>query len=449
MQSFGERSLKAAMRGPRAALGDTQTLRDLTSVRAFLGGRAVFAYLDLPFAPLFIGLLYFVDPALFFLTLAGTALLILIAFANHAFTKRLSEQADVNASAAILSAQSFVRNADTIMAMGMTGNVCRRWALREFAALSIQDRIAVLSTVSSEISRTCVSGAIGDTRPWRISYPLRGDDPAGMIFAASLILGRGLQPIDQVVAGWRGAMEARAAWRRLTAALAAARDGQAATRMPDPRGELHLDKVLVSLPGRNPNEPVLKRIEASIPAGQCLAIIGPSGAGKSMLVQTIVGNIVPNSGSVPIDGSKVMVGNRETLGRFIGYVHRNARSCLARLQKTSAVSTPIRQVKTSFAPRSGRRSTGHPTPPGRIRHADRSRLDAVVGRSAAAKSPCPRRFMHNPVSSFWMSRTPISTKMGTPHSRPHNAGEGGCGYGRHRHTSHGNRRESRLGHDAP
>ncbi|MEX6505856.1 type I secretion system permease/ATPase [Jiella sp. M17.18] len=317
---LGERALLASMQGPRASLGDTQPLRDLAVLRSFIGGKTIFAYLDLPFAPIFIGLLYFVHPALFFLTLGGAAALVALAFVNHAVTTRLAEPASAHAAAAILSAQSFVRNAESIGAMGMTGSVARRWGLWEAGSLSVQDRTNGFAAFFAGTSRTVRLGLQVAILGVGGYLTLSGEMTAGMIFASSLISGRGLQPIDQVIAGWRSLADARASWGRLDEALRSVSGRRSGTELPDPAGDLHIDNLVVLAPGGGAPDPLLKRIEARISAGQCLAIIGPSGAGKSTLAQAIVGNLRARSGAVRIDGSDIDHWDREMLGRFVGYV---------------------------------------------------------------------------------------------------------------------------------
>jgi ABC-type protease/lipase transport system fused ATPase/permease subunit len=77
--AVGSRMFLASMEGPRAGLGDVQPLRDLATVRSFVSSRTLFFLFDLPFAPLFIVLLYFIQPLLFVITLIGAALMVAVA----------------------------------------------------------------------------------------------------------------------------------------------------------------------------------------------------------------------------------------------------------------------------------------------------------------------------------------------------------------------------------
>ncbi|ALN72031.1 MULTISPECIES: type I secretion system permease/ATPase [unclassified Aureimonas] len=310
----------AAMSGSRASVGDTQPLRDLQTVRSFIGGRAIFAYLDLPFAPLFIGLLWFLHPVLFFLTLGGAAVLALLAFLNQQATARAASAASEHSMAAMLSAQSFVRNAESIRAMGMMGNTIDAWGASEARSLAAQDRMNRVNAWFAGASKAFRLGlqiAILGTGGYLV---LQREISGGMIFASSLISGRGLQPIDQVIAGWKQLVDARKAWDRLQKALASAPLRPKATELPDPAGTLSMHQLVVMAPNGASAEPLIKRVSAQVPAGSCMVLVGPSGAGKSTLVRTLVGAMPIQSGSVRVDGADIRNWDSEQLGRRIGYL---------------------------------------------------------------------------------------------------------------------------------
>ena len=317
--TVGGDALAASIAGPRARIGDVQPLRDLATVRTFVSSRAILAYLDLPFAPLFIGLLYFIHPLLFWLTLGGAAVLTAIAFLNNALTRRLASDGGDGTTRALLSAQGFARGTESIRAMGMVANVTHAWGRDEALSLAAQDRIGLCNSAFAGLSRTLRLGlqiAILGVGGYLV---LEGQMTAGMIFATSLISARGLQPIDQVIGGWRGFTEFRSAWRRLDMALAQAAKSGEQTRLPDPSGRISIDSVVV-FGAAAKSEPLLKRISAEVAAGEFIAIVGPSGSGKSLLVRTLVGVVVPRSGAVRVDGADIKLWDPQQLGSQIGYL---------------------------------------------------------------------------------------------------------------------------------
>lgn len=320
---IGGDTLTAAINSPRAGLGDVQPLRDLATVRGFISGRAILSYLDLPFAPLFIALLYLIHPHLFWMTVLGAAILTLLALLNQAATSRQSSVAAERGMSAMLSAQAFARSAESIYAMGMAGNVIGAWGRDEAASLQAQDGVGRTNAIFAGLSRVIRLGLQIAILGYGGYLVIDGQMTGGMIFASSLISGRGLQPIDQVIGNWRGFVDFRKAWKRLTGALDTNAADRATTELPAPAGRLTIDQLVVFPPNAAPgsgSEPLLKRISAVIQPGECVAVIGQSGAGKSTLARAVVGALPPRAGAIRIDGADIRTWDRERLGRHYGYL---------------------------------------------------------------------------------------------------------------------------------
>ncbi|TFF22007.1 type I secretion system permease/ATPase [Jiella endophytica] len=319
----GGEALIASLRSPRASLGDVQPLRDLSTVRSFVGGRAMIAYLDLPFMPLFIGMLYLIHPNLFWLTLGGATVLALVALANQAATTRLAAETGEASMAATLSAQAFVRSSESVVAMGMIGSAVEHWGRSHARALRALDRLNGRNAFFTGLSRFLRLGLQIAILGYGGHLVLAGEMTAGMIFASSLISGRALQPIDQVIGGWKGFVDTRRALSRLVKALESVRAGRAGkTALPAPRGDVTFDQVVV-MPQGGGIDPILKRISFQVPAGECCVVIGPSGAGKSTLMRALVGGVDLRSGAVRIDGADIRNWDGEILGRHIGYLSQD------------------------------------------------------------------------------------------------------------------------------
>lgn len=319
----GNDTLIAAMLGHRASLGDVQPLRDLQTVRSFIGNRAIFSFLDLPFAPFFIAILWFVHPLIFGLTLVGAVVLSLLALLNQWASNRAGQDVSEHSVSAMLSAQSFVRNAESIRAMGMMSNSIEAWGASEARSLNAQERMNRINAWFSGLSKAFRMGlqiAILGVGGYLV---LQREMTGGMIFAASLVSGRGLQPIDQVIGGWKGFVETRKSWDRLQKALKLVGDRPRATELPDPVGRLALEQLVVMPPHDPTGDPLIKKISARIDAGDCLAVIGPSGAGKSTLVRAIVGAAPIRAGAIRIDEADIRNWDAEQLGRCTGYLSQD------------------------------------------------------------------------------------------------------------------------------
>ncbi len=314
-------AMRAAMQSDRAPLGDVQSMRDLAMVRGFLGSRTVFALFDLPFAPLFIVLLWFIHPVLFWLTAGGAVVLTVLAIANQWVTARRAGQGADSGIAAMMTAQSFVRNAEALRAMGMTGHAVAAFGEQHARSLNDGDTVAGTNAVFAGLSRflrlTLQIAVLGVGALLVLSD---GMTP-GMIFAASIISGRGLQPIDQVIGGWRQFVDVHAAWRRFGKAMPAQDMGKQRTDLPNPKGTLRVENATYAVSGPDGQpRPVLSRIDFEVPAGTIVGVIGPSGAGKSTLARLAVGAIAPKLGRVRIDGADIAHWPSDSLGKHIGYL---------------------------------------------------------------------------------------------------------------------------------
>ena len=321
--SVGRDALVATLGGPRAGLGDVQVLRDMQQVRGFLSNRQVFALFDVPFAPLFILILWLVHPALFWLTVVGAAVLAVIAVLNQRATARANEKGGEAASAANLAAQSFARSRESLVAMGMIDHVVGAWGEREAEALQAQDRAARVNSWFTGLSRTVRMGLQIAVLGYGAYLVLGGQMTAGMIFAASIISGRALQPIDQVIGGWKGFVDVNAAWKRLRAAIEPFEREREPTEQAEPKGRIDVENAVFTVPApgaANGARAIIKRVSARIQPGEAVGVIGMSGAGKSTLLKLIVGALRPTSGAVRLDGADLANWPPAQRGRQFGYL---------------------------------------------------------------------------------------------------------------------------------
>lgn len=309
-------SIVTALRGT----GDhsAQSLRDLATFRTFLTGPSLFPLLDAPWAPLFLAVIFLLNPLLGFLATAGAGLLFGLGLLNEWATRKPLQDAGKSAMGAQYQADASVRNADVIEAMGMMPNLIRRWQRRNAETVRLQaiagDRVALITSITKFVRIAIQSVILGAGALLVIQHEATG----GIMIGASIILGRALAPVEQMIAGWRSLVGAQAAFQRVKAALAASPPRNFRTQLPAPMGRISMEGVVFVPPGAK--EPVIKGISFELDAGEALALIGPSAAGKTTLVRLMVGNWVPQRGAVRLDGAELQTWDADALGPYVGYL---------------------------------------------------------------------------------------------------------------------------------
>ncbi len=293
-------------------------LNDLTNVRQFLTGNGLFAFFDAPWVPVYLGVLFLFHPWLgIFATCAGIILLAL-AIANEKATKGLLAEANSEHIKAQDLANSNLRNAEVLHAMGMLPGIMGRWAEKHHQFLAKQsqasDRAGAL-TNTSKVLRLLFQSMILGLGAYLV---LQAEMTPGMMIAGSIIMGRALAPIDQMIGGWKGFVGARGAYDRLNDLLAQIPAEQRRMSLPRPRGEFAVETIAAAPPGVR--MATIRGIDFQVAQGEHVGIIGPSAAGKSTLARVLLGIWPAQVGTVRLDGADISQWNRDELGPYIGYL---------------------------------------------------------------------------------------------------------------------------------
>ncbi len=295
-----------------------QRLRDLSTVRNFLTGSAVFALLDAPWVPLFIALIYVLHPTLGLAATLGAVALFGLAIVNELVTRTPLRRANAAAMGSMNAAETMVRHAETAGGMGMSGMLANWWQVRNAHALKLQadasDRAGVIVSLSKFI-RLALQIVILGLAAFLVVHQ---EVSVGAMIAASIILTRALAPVEQSIGTWRGLVAARAAFDRIRETMGIAEADKDRMPLPRPEGHLVVSKLTLTPPGAE--DPVFRDVSFDAAPGEILGITGPSGAGKSTLVRMLIGVVKTDSGKVRLDGADVFSWRSDDLGNHVGYV---------------------------------------------------------------------------------------------------------------------------------
>ncbi|WP_114227861.1 MULTISPECIES: type I secretion system permease/ATPase [Sphingomonas] len=298
-----------------------QAVREFDTLRQALTGPAIIAVLDAPWMPVYVFVAFLLSPWLGVLALVGAAIVIALAWLNEQVTRDRLQRANEAAGRAYADFETIVGSADVVRALGMREAMVASHLSQRSTMMRLQTDASMaasgVTTASKTFRQLLQSLALGIGALLAID----GKISPGAIFAGSLIVGRALSPIDQLVGNWRTILSARGAWRTLNRLLDETPPEFAHTQLPRPAGRLEVEQLHVFSPTR---EPILNNISFEIPAGEVVAIVGPSGAGKSTLVRALAGAVSTEHGVIRFDGADQRNWDPERLAEHVGFMPQEA-----------------------------------------------------------------------------------------------------------------------------
>jgi ATP-binding cassette, subfamily C, bacterial len=292
--------------------------RDLEAIQRLFASPVMLASFDMPWAPVFIAVIFLFHPVLGWVALSGAAILILTALLNQRLTRLLQARASVAAMGSDRGADQMKDEAGLLRALGMTGAAFDRWQTGRSAALAATLAAAGRVLAFASVTRTFrlfLQSAILGAGAWLV---LRGELGAGPMMAASILMARGLAPVETAVAHWAVACRASEGWVRLGALLSQVPVAVVRTDLPRPAARLEVANLTVVPPGGS--APCLHSISFSLAPGQAIGVIGPTGSGKSTLARVLTGAWRGPSGKIRLDGAAIDQYDPEILGTYIGYL---------------------------------------------------------------------------------------------------------------------------------
>ncbi|MDM0026336.1 type I secretion system permease/ATPase [Variovorax saccharolyticus] len=305
----------AAARSPLHARPDA--MRDIATLRSLFSANGLTALMDAPWIVVYVAVIAVFHPALGWGAAGAAVLMIGLAWLNDRMNRKSLDTVQKEVRQASRYVEGSLRNAEVLQAMGMTERLLDRWRKQQDQALALQGSTSHASVSFSAASRFVRQGVQVMMMTIGAYLVLTQAASAGVMIATTVLLGRALQPVEQIVGSWRVLSEARSAYRRLRDLCGQLKDAPRLA-LPRPTGRLRVDNISFRPPGIE--KLVLSGVSLSLSAGESLAIIGPSAAGKSTLARLLTGIWQPTIGTVRLDGNDMSTWPRRELGPWIGYV---------------------------------------------------------------------------------------------------------------------------------
>ncbi|MGB4584612.1 MAG: type I secretion system permease/ATPase [Rhodoferax sp.] len=300
--------------------GTAQPMNDFRTVRDFLHSPVVLAIMEAPLSLVLLVIIFAISPVLGWTAVAAAVVQTFVGWLNERSTQPPLLAANRGAIAAQQYADGTLRNAQVIESMGMLRDIHRRWIdkQRTFLAQQAQasDHAGFYQAVGKFLQNTVSSMLLGLGAWLLLRNELNGG--AAFMIVGSILGGRVLAPLIQIVAQWQAVVNFRGAYERLDNLLINVPARQSGMPLPPPQGQLLVDNLVASAPGSQ--APILKGVSFALQPGEVLAVVGPSASGKTTLARLLVGLWPAANGKVRLDGADVFAWDKVELGPHLGYL---------------------------------------------------------------------------------------------------------------------------------
>lgn len=293
-------------------------ITDLLTVRQFVSSPGPFAFFDMPWAPIYLFVIYLMHPWLGMAAAVAIVILSILAVINNMLMKEPSAEAQRAIAQAQVMSDESLRNAEISNVLGMSDVLRKRWESVQTTALDAQtsasNRGGMISSMSRTLRLMFQSGMLGLGALLAVQQEIS----PGTMIAASIIMARALAPVEQAVGHWQPYLGFRRAWGRLSELMKQTPAPAEPMPLPEPKGELEVEGLSAFV--TNSDKPIVLNVSFRIKAGTGLGVIGPTGAGKSTLARAIVGAWPRMRGKVRLDGAEVRQWDAVSLGKHLGYL---------------------------------------------------------------------------------------------------------------------------------
>lgn len=321
-QTIGPDTLRLwLLRGHSFPKGMPSPMRDVGMIRKFLSGSAPGAFFDIPWAPIYLAIIFMLHPLLGLVGTFGALVLIIVSIVNdRAIRKNAKNVSALTSEQEILTHQGHEGH-ETVLSMGMRPQIVGKWTelsgREQREILKVSDTTGAALAFSKSFRMIVQSAILGLGAALAIQEIVT---PGAMI-AASILLGRALAPVQTVLGQWQQFKAATLSYKRLSKFHEVAFENDKGTNLPRPKGHLTVEQAVASPPGVK--KTVLNGISFSLAPGHSMAVIGPSASGKSSLAKLLVGLWMPVAGKVRLDGATLDQWDKDLLGQYVGYLPQN------------------------------------------------------------------------------------------------------------------------------
>jgi len=299
-----------------------QAMREFDNFRQTLAGAGALSLFDAPWTPIYLLFCFVLHPILGLIALLGGVVLVTLAVLNERSVKPKLQKAGEAAAAAYMAQETAANSAEVVKALGMRKALVARQLADRSTATDMQAQATFAGGKYSgaiKFVRLALQSLALGVGAW---LAVERQISAGAVIAASVLLSRALQPLEQLVGAWSGIVQGRAAFQTLAELFTQYPPEPQRTQLPPPRGLVQVEQVSVRAPSSDAM--LLKGVSMSIQPGEVVGLIGPSGAGKTTLARVVAGALTPDYGAVRLDGAELRDWDTDRLAKHVGYLPQDS-----------------------------------------------------------------------------------------------------------------------------
>lgn len=320
-----EKVLDLKMAHHPASVGSfSSNLKDFDSIRSFLTNATMATVIDLPFAVIFLVVIWYIGGLIVLVPIITMCLIILYAMLiKNPLRDSIESTHEATAKKNSILIES-LNNIETLKTLGSLGQVQWKWeeSTGEIAEKSLKSRLlsASIPTVTQLLIQlnTVMLIVFGVYLIQDFSLSMGG------LIAVVILTSRTLAPMGQVAALMTNYEDTKTSYETLNEIISQPTErpsGKKFVEKPDFTGQIEFDDVTFVYPGSE--VPALKNVSFVIQPGEHVAIIGRIGSGKSTIHKLILGLYEPTSGQILIDGIDIKQIDPADLRKHLGYVSQD------------------------------------------------------------------------------------------------------------------------------
>lgn len=338
-----EQVLDLRMENKPTSVGSfASNLRSFESVRDFIASASLTTLVDLPFVILFLAVLAWISPYMVIPPIVAILLILIVSFFSLSKIEKMtleSFQAGAQRNAGLIES---LNGMETVKALNAQSYSQRMWEESTRWLAELGAHIKLTSSVTVSFVQTCQQlvnisvVVIGVYLVQSIGLTMGG------IIAASMISGRCLAPLGQVVGLMMQYHNAKASLKSIDNYMEMSVERPTdKSFMPRPllQGGIEFNGLSFAYPNTNVN--VLDNISFKIQPGEKVGIIGRIGSGKTTLEKLILKLYAPTAGQVLVDGIDLTQIDPADIRRTIGYVPQDPVLFYGSLKHNLTIASPF------------------------------------------------------------------------------------------------------------